>query len=414
MKGVRLFACLLPACGLLAWAPALAQTSTWEVRAGGVAGHGARDLAEPRSGTYRALLLDAAFSRREGGLTWAMAATASLRDPADAAGERTITEVTEATLSWRAENWGWAVGRQNLVWGRADIVNPTDVWTPRRYDRASFRDSDQAIGADTLRAWVTPGDLGTATVLLSPRLRPSRRGAGLLAALPAVPSHSSSVSGRSPAAAGRWEGQHGALDYALTAATGATLTPYFRPGGATGLESRYARQRMLGGDFARTVGAWVLRGEAAIVRREDDATGVAPRPTRSAVLAAEREIVAGWTANVQWLVEQHGAPAARDPGLERLAALNRTLFHQGRRRVSGASLSVANNPLSGDPRLTFTVLAYEGRESVWRLRWESTLAPRLSLCLLVERFQGPAGSTFDFLSRNNVAWVFLTSSFGGN
>lgn len=399
---------------LLAWLPLAAHAGAWELRASGLAGDGARELAEPRTGSYRGMLLDASFSQRSGAWSVSLAATADQLSQAGPAAAGSQAELTEATLSWRTSTWGWAAGRQRLLWGRADIVNPTDVWTPRRHDRPSFRDRDQASGADTLQAWVAAAEDGVATLLVSPRLRPSRQGQGLLAGLPAAPVQSTDIATRSPAAALRWEGTSGPLDYALTVSAGAGLLPYIRPGGNTGLQARYGRQRMLGGDFARTVGDWVLRGEAAVLRREQDGSGLAPGGTRSYVLGAEHEFAPDWTFNVQWLSERHdAAPPAAAP-LQALALLNRTLFHQVRQRADGVSLTIASNPLGSDHRLAVTALAYEGGESYLRLRWESVLAPHLSLGLLVERFRGAGGSTFNFLARNDVAWVFLMTSFGGD
>jgi len=55
---------------------------------------------------------------------------------------------------------------------------------------------------------------------------------------------------------------------------------------------------------------------------------------------------------------------------------------------------------------------YAGGEQYQRLRGKYPLFDRCVLGALFERYTGPAGSTFDRLRRNNIAWLSLSVLFG--
>jgi hypothetical protein len=100
--------------------------------------------------------------------------------------------------------------------------------------------------------------------------------------------------------------------------------------------------------------------------------------------------------------------------LQPLLDFNRAQFHQERSHDDGLSLGLHLNPAAGRGRFGLNLLAYRGGERLVRLRAEYPFPPSWRIGLLIERFIGPAGSTFDFLSRNNVAWLTLAHSFGEN
>jgi hypothetical protein len=380
-----------------------ARAQSWELRLTALAGSGTRDLSASRE-PYRGLTVDG---------TWAQPAFGGkvrLRAAADA--PRWRGDLREAAYDWRASHWGFSAGRQNIAWGRADGFNPTDVWTPRSHDRASLADADQYRGADTLRLWRDLG-AGQISVLASPHFRPSRQGSGLMRELPIAPAPSHAAGAQRPAVALRWEAQAESLDYSVTWVSGAEPLPYFRPGSSAPLEARHGKLAMLGGDFANTAGAWVIRGEAAWHKRESDAAGLAPADSLHAVLGVEREVAPDWTANVQWLGSRHRQPAPVAPPLQPLADLNRALFHQQRPHYSGLSFGLHLNPAAGQGHFGLNLVAYRGGERLLRLRAEYPVS-EFRLGVLLERFHGPAGSTFDFLSRNNIAWLTLAYTFGKN
>lgn len=326
---------------------------------------------------------------------------------------RRETEIQEAAYRWSVEQWEFTVGRQRIQWGRADGFNPTDVWTPRAFDRATLYDVEQYRGADTLRVTRSFNETGQLSLLALPHFRPSQYGPGLVADLPVMPTTSTAVESDRPGWALRYETTGRALDYAVTVADTAELTPYFRPDAGFGLEARYGRLRMVGADAAYAADRWVYRAEAAWRRREDHASALAPADTVDAIVGVERELTEGWFANVQ-LIEtrnKRDLPTIDGPYVA-LGALNRALFHQQREHYSGVSFAINVRPADQRGELNVMHARYSGGERYFRARAEYPIFERFKLGALYERYAGPGGSSFEFLGRNNVAWLSLSMSFG--
>lgn len=60
--------------------------------------------------------------------------------------DRVLGDVREAYLEVSRGPWDFKVGRQITVWGRADKVNPTDVWSVRDFTLLTTDDEDQRTG----------------------------------------------------------------------------------------------------------------------------------------------------------------------------------------------------------------------------------------------------------------------------
>src|SRR5882724_2942980 len=110
---------------------------TWSATAGVIGGDGSRGLHRDDL-DYRGAELDARAVEKmsAGSLSVSVGVDTNL---GETQGERRTTyELQEGVYVWTWNRWELAVGRQRLQWGRADGVNPTDVWTPRSYDRPTL------------------------------------------------------------------------------------------------------------------------------------------------------------------------------------------------------------------------------------------------------------------------------------
>ena len=87
-------------------------------------------------------------------------------------GRRSGLRVREAYVQWRDDNWLARMGRQVLVWGRADRFNPTDNLTPRDYTLLAPEETDQRDGLDALRLTYRRAEFSLTGLLFAPRLRP--------------------------------------------------------------------------------------------------------------------------------------------------------------------------------------------------------------------------------------------------
>ena len=81
-------------------------------------------------------------------------------------GGATQGEVREAYLAGSAGNWDFAAGRQLIVWGKADAVNPTDVLSVRDFTLLTPLDEDQKSGVGALKATYNLDDLRLSAIAL--------------------------------------------------------------------------------------------------------------------------------------------------------------------------------------------------------------------------------------------------------
>ena len=79
----------------------------------------------------------------------------------------------EAYLAGSAGSWDLAAGRQLIVWGKADAVNPTDVLSVRDFTLLTPLDEDQKSGVGALKATYNLDDLRLSAIAL-PEFRASK------------------------------------------------------------------------------------------------------------------------------------------------------------------------------------------------------------------------------------------------
>ncbi len=389
---------------------------SWELEAGLIGGQGARDLVNP-SADYQGATFEASAKAPVGAAQARLLATDDIRSkPSPGGDQKEDGQVREAFLAGKTDRWEWAVGRQRILWGRADGVNPTDVWTPRQFDRAVLTEAAQYRGADTMRLSYVLDDARQFSAFIGPHFRPAQYGAGLFADFASLPLiDSTAVAAARPAAALRYESMGTGADYAITAARTAEFTPYLRPGAGPEIEKRYGRLTMIGADTALTQDRWVYRTEAAWLSRERDADGLAPASTLSIITAAERELSDNWLINVQLIGDrQSGTRPSVEGSSAALGEFNRLLFHQQRAQDAAVSIGPTFRPDDQRGQVSLLFVQYTAGERFWRLRGERPIADRAKIGLLFERYEGPAGSTFAFLARNNVLWLTLSAAISSH
>jgi len=401
---------LMVAISMLAGSGACA--ADWSLEVGAVGGDGARGLIADAP-DYYGIKMDARLGGEIGPGRVSLRAAADFEIGSTENARGNVQELQELVYVWNWDRWEFALGRQRLQWGRADGINPSDVWTPRSFDRPTLVDPDQYRGADTLQATLRVDESKRLSLLVLPHFRPSELGQGLFADLPLPVQSSDAVDVHRPGWGLRYEATGKALDYSITAVDSAELLPYFRLENASELTARYGRLRMLATDAAYGFGSWVVRGEAAWRQREEDDLHLAPATAFDAIVGVEREIVQSLVVNFQYFVTEFRSvlPDVTGP-TGALGLLNRGTFHQQRNSYTGATLSLNLLPADQLSEFNASYAAYASGEHYLRLRAKYSLFDRYSLGALLERYDGPYGSTFDLLRRNNVAWLFLNVSLG--
>lgn len=257
----------------------------------------------------------------------------------------------EAYASLYGEDWSFRAGRQIVIWGRADRLNPTDVITPRDYTRLTPEETEQRDGVDALAANYRVAG-GTLTALL---MAPDFRGNKIPLDLPDgfarqdVRSHGAQQ-------AVKFDRARGEADWSVSALYGYDLQPSFELSstemGAPLLKLRHPRVAMLGADLATVVGRYGLRAELAYSRI--DRTQPDDPFTRQSmfymVAGGERTYGDYFNVNLQ-LYWKHtydlaDVPVQPDPVQQALLTQARASWDQTQADQVGLSLRLANKWLN--------------------------------------------------------------------
>lgn len=338
---------------------------------------------------------------------------------------RISRDVREGYLERTLGNLEIKAGRQIVVWGRADKINPTDSWSIRDDTLLVTDDDDQRIGATAAQvAWsagakhliaiwqpefrfpvlpIPPLPAGTALTNLAAAPRADQFGLKF--------DHSG-------------EGADWSLSYAHPINRTPDLVLLPSPRGAraglgspaTRLGLAYNFADVIGADAAVPVGRYGLRGEIAYThtRNRDGANPLAQDSNLFAVLGVERT----WgelNINLQSLFKRsfddRGPESIADPHFRFLAAQARLFSNQLAPNMEGASLRVdykaCNETLETE---VSAVMWFNKADSILTAKVSYAFTDRINGILGAELFSGPADSFFGRLRRTSTG--FLEFRFG--
>ncbi len=304
------------------------------------------------------------------------------------------------------------LGRQLVVWGRADGLNPTDNLSPRDFTQLAPDDGDQRYGNDAAQLhWST--DLGSVRALWFPRA------ASHTVPLPAQPGlRYVTERPRGAQWAVKWEGGAAGIDGSVSYFHGADPMPDLAlagvdAGGAI-VTVRNHRARILGADLSWARGAMVWRAEAAVTqtgnRGADDFTS--KKPQRWLVAGGEYTFDQGTTLGLQATVlrvrgfvspDRIDAPLARAVAWRQAATGNQTSASQ-----HGLTWRVAhrwwNDTLTAE---TGGVLALPSSSGLWRGKLAYAIDDQWQVQAGFDRYFGPEHSFFGQLRKNRLMYVQL-------
>jgi hypothetical protein len=192
------------------------------------------------------------------------------------------------------------VGRQIIVWGRADKINPTDVWSVRDLELLTTDDEDQRLGAGAVQASWSIGQIDLIGVW-----QPEWRAPHLPA--PTFPAGTRSRTIDPHGAAGQFgfkldhSGEE--ADWSVSYARTIDKVPDLVLEATGRLDFTYRPSEMFGADVAVPVGRYGLRGEIAYSRSRDRNIPDAAIKHDNLFLVAgvERSIGGELNINVQYL-----------------------------------------------------------------------------------------------------------------
>lgn len=285
--------------------------------------------AEPKLGDNAGLVLEG----------WLMNADATR-------GDAHPRKLREGYLNLSSDNVDLRIGKQIIVWGKADKINPTDNLSPRDYTLLVPEDDDQRSGA--YAAKVTYNfNYWSLTGIWLPEFRPN--------VLPTPHVSGISFSGIIPQGQGggiKVEQSGKAIDWSVSYYNGFDLNPDLSVDSVSGsglnLRLDHHRVSVFGVDAATVVGRYALRAEAAYTHTEDS-DGLNPfvkNPHFHFVAGGDRTFFEYLNINLQYYaryVSRYQDPTAvSDPALRTVAIQAAVLINQFDRYQHGMSFRVSN------------------------------------------------------------------------
>lgn len=321
---------------------------------------------------------------------------------------KTTGMLREGYLSFSAGDADFRIGKQIIVWGRADQLNPTDNLTPRDNTLYVPDIDDQRFGAMAVKTTYNFSGASLTGIWL-PNFKPSKQ------PLPPTPGiQFAETVPKGDEFALKLEQTGGAVDWSVSYFRGFDQNPDISVGALTPsaaiLSLQHHRIRVLGADAATTAGRFGLRAEAAYTWTED-ATGMDPfvkNPFFYAVAGADRTFFEYLNINLQYFVRQvsnyNDPNAIADPMARTIAIQQAVLASQLDRVQQGASLRI------GDKWLHETLEAEIAGVANFT-RHDFMLRPRLAYAF-DDHWKGTLGA-YVYRGGANTFFGFLKDRSGG-
>lgn len=225
------------------------------------------------------------------------------------------------------------IGKQIIPWGRADALNPTDNLTPKDFTVLSARDEeDRRTGTFGIKTNYYTGSY-TLSLIWLPLFNPNTIPLGRPAGFTIVEEKRNGGAGADQGFALKLDHTAGDLDWSVSYYQGLDVFPVGRP--VTPLETVLIHNRLhvIGADFAKPIGRYGLRGEAAYIHTQNF-SGTDPIikfPFFYYVVGVERDLTDDLNVNVQayqrLIINWHDRFQIQDPLLRNIATLN-VIFNQ--------------------------------------------------------------------------------------
>ena len=312
------------------------------------------------------------------------------------------------------------MGRQIIVWGRADKINPTDVWSIRNYRLLATDDDDQRIGATALKAtWNVGNDRLVA--VWQPEFRtpvlpipPPRAGAGL----------TSVIAARKTAQLGvKYDHSGAGLDWSVSYSHAINRTPDLtllsgelnhddQGGPRLGLAYKFAD--LVGADVAFPVGKFGFRGEVAHVHARNS-HGLDPLGQNDclfAVAGMDRTWGGRLNVNVQYLFrymfDYRDPSSMSGPFLRGLATQARLIDNQLAATMEGASFRIDYKARNETLEMEISgAMWFKRNDSFSMLKISYAFTDRIKGIVGANLWSGPLDSFFGRLRTTSAAFVEL-------
>lgn len=322
--------------------------------------------------------------------------------------------VRQAYFDVIGDNFDLRVGRQLIIWGRADRFNPTDVLTPADFRFLTVEDQGQRFGAIAASGRWFINDTWSLYGALLPAFRPSILPEGFLPSGVSADDADAFEPFDEPGFALKLERIGFAADGSVSLVRSHFPLPALtaRPDGTLAfINSEFF---MLGADFAATTDVWGFRGELAYVDfREEDRfpAETGPQDYLYAVLGVERAVFETSNLIVQGLfrhVFDFEPSSASPPGLAELAEVNDAIYGQFDETEPGLNASLTSRFLNDTLRTEVGGAVFFGeRSAALRAKASYQITDRATVAGMLNVFAGPEESIFGAIEDSSRLFVEL-------
>lgn len=397
-------------------APSLVDRLGADVSVRGAYWSSDRDLNDATDFSAGSLWLRAA--PKLGG-NWAAKVEGWVQGQSSDSGSRYRQELREAYAAYSGDAYDVRVGRQIVVWGRADAINPTDNLSSRDFTMLFPEVDDLRRGNGMVR-------LGrafegyTLSAFWLPEFRPNVFPTGALP--PGVRFDANDNPEQLDQSAIKLDRSGGLVDWSVSYFDGLNRNPdiAIQSIDSTGvtLQRRYHRIRVLGADFAFNLGRYGFRGEAAYTDTANS-SGKDPqisKPFFFAVLGADRTFFEYLSVNVQYIFRQTGSyqdpHSIPNPLLRTVAIQNSTATGQLTPTQNGMSTRVGYKWFHETLEAEVTAVGYfEKGDNFVRAKALYHFTDTLRITAASETYSGPDESLFGLQKKNSANYVELAYGF---
>jgi hypothetical protein len=325
-------------------------------------------------------------------------------------------KLQEGYLNFSSGNMDYRVGRQIIVWGRADRLNPTDNLTPRNFTLLTPEEDDQRIGSLAAKAtyhlhensltgiWLPGTDSHIFPIAATP-------GAFFTQHTP-----------RANRVALKFDRSGGDVEWSASYYNGMDLTPDIAIGATTvsgtNLIFDHNRIRVLGMDAATVIGRYGLRAEAAYTWTANTGANdfLVKKPFLYMVMGGDRTFFDYLNVNMQYYfrhVTNYSDPQAiTDPLLRTIGIQATALWNQFSRSQHGISARVSNKWLNETLEGEIATVASFGRSNYFvRPKLIYAFTDNVKGSLGLDLYRGESSTFFGRLRDNSLLFSEIKYGF---
>ena len=325
--------------------------------------------------------------------------------------DQTEEQLREAYLDINVGPMDFRIGKQIIVWGRTDRINPTDNLSPRDFTLLVPEDDDQRLGTAAIKATYYFKEISLTGIWL-PHFSPDT------IPIPRIPPPFGLTEDIPDTSFGDWaikiEQTGRLIDWSLSYFNGYDLYPDLDAASLPHLILKHHRIDVIGTDAATTLGRYGLRAEAAYTMTQDN-NGDDPyikNPFFFLVAGIDRTFLEYLNINVQYLirviVNYRNPEATGNPFAVEQAVINNQLDQVQQGATFRINYKWFHETLEGEIATVFLTphFSYLIRPKVtyaFTDRWKGTIGGDL--------YEGNQPSFFGYLRGNSTAYAELRWSF---